>query len=111
MDARLATRQKWIAGAKPAAPLFVAITGALCVGTLVGTRHLRLNPEVVVSKSTRAVDLTDSRSAKMVAREGETFHESGFRKYIRSGYFTGAQGPLDNSRPFLMRSLYGDNKP
>ena len=111
MDARLATRQKWIAGAKPAAPLFIAVTGALAVGTVVGTRHLRHNPEVVVSKATRAADLTEgTRDAKSIAREGAQFHDSGFRKYLRASFFTGAQGTLDNSQPFLLRKMYGQDK-
>ena len=111
MDARLATRAKWIAGAKPAAPLFIAISGALTVGAVVGTRHLRVNPEVVVSKATRAADLTDgSRDAKVIGREGVVYHETGFRRYLRSSFFTGAQGTLDNSKPFLLRKMYGDDK-
>ena len=111
MDARLATRAKWIAGAKPAAPLFIAVTGALTVGTIVGTRHLRMNPEVVVSKQTRALDLTEgARAAKGVEREGQAYHENSFRRYLRESFFTGEKGTLDNKHPFLMKKLYGEDK-
>jgi hypothetical protein len=107
----LATRRKWIAGAKPAAPLFVAVSAALAVGTFVGTRHLLTNPEVVVSKQTRAFDLVEgTRAAKSVEREGEAYHQNAFRRYLRGAFFTGDKGTLDNSRPFLMRKLYGDDK-
>ena len=96
----LATRQKWIAGAKPAAPLFIAVGSALSLGVVIGTRHLRMNPEVVVSKTTRAVDLTDgSRGAKGISREGEAYHDNAFRSYLRSAFFTGEKGTLDNAQP------------
>ena len=106
MPANLAIRQKWIAGAKPAAPLFIAVGGALTVGLLVGTRHLRVNPEVLVSKHSRAADLTDgTRDAKAFAREGETFHNSGFRAYLTAN-FINKDGHLNNDKPFLLGSLY-----
>ena len=131
MAASLAIRQKWIAGAKPAAPLFIAVGGALTVGVVVGTRHLRVNPEVLVSKHSREADLTEgTRDAKVIAREGQVFHETGLcvpsrrsrclrrvltrapflssRRYIRDHFFT--NGNLDNAQPFLMRSMYGKDK-
>ena len=109
MASSLAIRQKWIAGAKPAAPLFIAIGGALMVGLTVGTRHLRVNPEVIVSKHSREADLTEgSRDAKAIAREGSMFHDTGFRRYISDHYFK--DGHLNNDSPFLLRSVYGKDK-
>ena len=107
----LATRRKWIAGAKPAAPLFLAVSAALTVGTFTGVRHLLTNPEVTVSKETRAFDMVEgTRAAKSIEREGSHYHESAFRRYLRGTFFTGDKGTLDNSQPFLMRTLYGEDK-
>ena len=110
MASNLAIRQKWIAGAKPAAPLFIAVGGALTVGLLVGSRHLRVNPEVLVSKHSRELDLTDgTRDAKVLSRDGHQFHDTAFRRYLTEK-FINKDGHLNNDAPFLMRSMYGKDK-
>lgn len=105
-----ATRAKWAQGALPALPLIILVPGACCVGLAMGTRHMMSNPSVEVAKATRGIDLTEPRAAKAVAREGAGFHDSAWRTYLKSKFFTGAAGTLDNSEPFLMRSAYGAKK-